>query len=508
MFQSHTIFQNPSRLLWLIVASLLLLGLSQVLWLNKVWQEQKYILRQESNYIFQYTVMSLQDSLVRKSMSKKDIRLREKMPMPPQSWRRRTWQPMYPGVRQIITDTLKEPSRDETDMGEKLEKSQVKIIIARTDTHSGLVQRDVSRFLLNYRQDSSAAPGDLVFELQADTISTEVLKQRYILALDKAGLPHSFKLLHFSAQPTIISKSELSTIPAMAGLMHNHFVQAVFQDYKGYLVQKVLPNALFSSFLLSLTTLAFWLIFKTLKQQQKIARQKNEFVSNVTHELKTPLTTVGVALEALSDFEVLQNPEKAKEYLDISKLELDRLNLLVDKVLSVSMFEHQEMQLKPETLDLVATTRQVIHAMTLQAKSVGATINFHADSNPCMVFCDQLHLNGVVYNLLDNALKYRRETPEIEVSIGKAMREGIAFYNLAVRDNGIGISAEHQSQIFEKFFRVPAGDTHNVKGHGLGLSYVAHVVKEHGGCVWVDSVPGTGSRFIVEIPAAAPPPTA
>ncbi len=151
---------------------------------------------------------------------------------------------------------------------------------------------------------------------------------------------------------------------------------------------------LFSLLLFCLTSLSFWLIINNLKQQQKLSEQKNEFISNVTHELKTPLTTVGVALEALHDFEVLRNPEKTKEYLQISKLELERLNLLVDKVLRLSMFEQQALKLHPETLDLVGTTQQVIDAMTLQAKSVGATIRVPGRIPPCWVSCDRLHLDG------------------------------------------------------------------------------------------------------------------
>jgi signal transduction histidine kinase len=295
----------------------------------------------------------------------------------------------------------------------------------------------------------------------------------------------------------------MTTDPAMSGIMRRQFYVAEFQEYKGFLFLKILPYILFSFFLFGITSLAFWLIFNGLKKQQKLAEQKNEFISNVTHELKTPLTTVGVALEALDDFEVLRNPDKTREYLQISKMELERLNLLVDKVLRLSMFEQNALQMRPEWLDLAATTGQVIQAMSLQANAVGAVIRF--DQQPCTLLGDKVHLTGVVYNLLDNALKYCGNNPEIDVSVRNLVKDDQCFARLEVRDNGIGIAPEYHAQVFEKFFRVPMGNVHNVKGHGLGLNYVSAVVRQHGGSIYVESQPGMGSAFIVEIPAPTPP---
>ncbi len=512
MTQTAAIFKNPDRLLWLIVACLLLLGLSQVLWLGRVWDNQKQNLHQVTNYIFQTTVLSLQDSLISRSMGQKGFPMNGALSKAPAAFFGRPVLPGYePELRSKARFRVSQTINEDL-VGTPLweDRQHIKLILSSTDSQEIAMRHGLGRIFLNIKVDSLPdGQNDFTFDIKTDTIAPEELIQSFTAALGKAGLPTSFELLSGRSPAEFINQiAGITTKPVVSGILTHRFYAAKFNNYHGFLIRKTLIYGLFSLFLISITSLAFWLIFNTLKQQQKIARQKNEFVSNVTHELKTPLTTVGVALEALDDFEVLQNPEKAKEYLHISKLELNRLNLLVDKVLRVSMFEHQALQLKPEMLNLVDTARQVIHAMTLQAKSAGAAIHFKANSSPCMVCCDQLHLNGVVYNLLDNALKYRRETPEIEVSIGNTLREGIAFFSLSVRDNGIGISAEHQSQIFEKFFRVPAGDTHNVKGHGLGLSYVAHVVREHGGSIRVESVPGTGSCFIVEIPAATPPPTA
>lgn len=510
MIQNNTFFQNPGRLLGLIVSCLLLLGLSQVLWINKVWHEQKNILRQESNYIFQKTVLALQDSLVRRSMTDNGLHAQQDFPERSPLFDHPRWERHPSELHRETSVRLRKIIRKDKSFADGLDSGQIQVIISTSDSQPVSLQRGLGRFLLGIRNDSmEKILDDVVFEFRSDTIASQELRQRYASALEKANLPGTFTLLTNNDPGLFVTDNIMATEPVPAGLLRHHFSQAIFQNYQWYLFQKILPYTLFSLFLFALTSLAFWLIFNNLKQQQKLSQQKSEFVSNVSHELKTPLTTVGVALEALHDFDVLRNPEKAKEYLNISKIELNRLNLLVDKVLRLSMFEQQALTLQPETFDLAGIVNQVVSAMSLQAKAVGATIQLNnGDQQAAWVSCDRLHLTGVVYNLLDNALKYRREAPEIVVSIGKILRDNKAFITLKISDNGLGIAPEYQKQIFEKFFRVPAGDTHNVKGHGLGLSYVAHVLQEHGGAIVVESHPGEGSTFIVEIPAVELPPTA
>lgn len=501
------IVQNPGRLLWLIVASLLFLGLSQVLWIKRVWDEQRDGLRQETSYIFQQTVLALQDSLVRKSMrkgvnkldldstSKAAILTRMDFPPPPPNGMR--------GERVFIAHS-KDLCEGDT-FSEKMEK-KVSVFIKTAEKQPLAVENGLSRVFLNISQNTSdTSETQLVFSFETDSISPETLQLRFATALSAESLPHNFELLKRD-DPGFAPTNKMTTDPAMSGIMRRQFYVAEFQEYKGFLFLKILPYILFSFFLFGITSLAFWLIFNGLKKQQKLAEQKNEFISNVTHELKTPLTTVGVALEALDDFEVLRNPDKTREYLQISKMELERLNLLVDKVLRLSMFEQNALQMRPEWLDLAATTGQVIQAMSLQANAVGAVIRF--DQQPCTLLGDKVHLTGVVYNLLDNALKYCGNNTEIDVSVRNLVKDDQCFARLEVRDNGIGIAPEYHQQVFEKFFRVPMGNVHNVKGHGLGLNYVSAVVRQHGGSIYVESQPGMGSAFIVEIPAPTPPPIA
>lgn len=267
--------------------------------------------------------------------------------------------------------------------------------------------------------------------------------------------------------------------------------------YKGYLFQKILPELLFSLLLFTCVSLAFGLIYRNFRAQQRLSDMKNEFISNMTHELKTPISTVNVAIEALQHFDALSNPQRMKEYLDISRQEVNRLSLLVDKVLRVSQFEQGALLIKPDATNIRNLFEEVLQAMKLQFEKYNATVHFTTEGHDFVVRVDRLHLSSVLYNLLDNALKYSLVNPEINVRLWKLSGQEVAF---SVQDAGPGIPRAFQSRIFEKFFRIPHGDVHNVKGHGLGLSYVARVIDLHGGKIQLESAEGRGTRFEIHLP--------
>jgi two-component system phosphate regulon sensor histidine kinase PhoR len=266
----------------------------------------------------------------------------------------------------------------------------------------------------------------------------------------------------------------------------------------GYLITKMASPILFSLFLVGVTVLSFLLLYRNLQRQKKLTEIKNEFISNITHELKTPIATVGVAIEALRNFNAINDPKRTEEYLDISQNELQRLSLLVDKVLKLSMFEKKEIELKYEMLDLKGVVDEVVSSMRLQIEKYNASVSVNADGDTHL-HGDRLHLLSVVFNLLDNALKYGNSNTTVKFELKGKENE----VELTVADNGIGISTEYQDRIFEKFFRVPVGNTHNTKGYGLGLSYVSHVVQRHKGKIEVESQPGLGSKFIITLPKTA-----
>jgi two-component system phosphate regulon sensor histidine kinase PhoR len=263
----------------------------------------------------------------------------------------------------------------------------------------------------------------------------------------------------------------------------------------GYMFGKLKLPILFSLLLVGITIASFVLLYRNMMKQKKLAALKNEFISNITHELKTPIATVGVAIEALKNFNAIHDPKRTEEYLTISQNELQRLNLLVDKVLKLSMFENKEIDLKYEMLNLPDIVDEVVTSMRLQIEKYRAKVTVNTEGD-CSLQGDKLHLLSVVFNLLDNALKYGSADQEISIN----MEEKENSIELRMKDNGIGIPVEYKDKIFEKFFRIPHGDTHNAKGYGLGLSYVAHVIKKHKGTIAVESEAGKGSTFVINLP--------
>jgi len=279
------------------------------------------------------------------------------------------------------------------------------------------------------------------------------------------------------------------------GFAHPVTYELTLGNSFGYLVKKLISPILFSLFLVGVTVFSFVLLYRNLQRQRKLTEIKNEFISNITHELKTPIATVGVAIEALRNFNAINDPQRTKEYLDISQNELQRLSLLVDKVLKLSMFEKKEIELKYEFLDLKGVVDEVVSSMRLQIEKNHATVSINTEGDTHLQ-ADRLHLLSVVFNLLDNALKYGNGNTAIKFELKGKENE----VELSVADNGIGISQEYKDKVFEKFFRVPLGNTHNTKGYGLGLSYVAHVIQRHKGKIEVESQPGLGSKFIITLP--------
>jgi signal transduction histidine kinase len=288
------------------------------------------------------------------------------------------------------------------------------------------------------------------------------------------------------------------TAAMVTGFTTPYTYQALFTDANSYLLQQIQWQLIGSIGLIALLITAFGFMYQNLRRQQRLADMKNEFISNITHELKTPIATVNVAIEALRNFNAIQNPEKTKEYLDISGAELQRLGLLVDKVLKLSMFEKDAVHMQMEMLDLQQLIQEVVQTMRLQFDKVYATVQLETEGQYFTIQADRMHMISVVYNLLDNALKYSEGKPVITI---KLISKSPHIY-LQIADQGIGIPKAYQQKVFEKFFRVPSNDRHNAKGYGLGLSYVAHIVQQHGGQIAVTDNQPKGSVFTVQLPIA------
>lgn len=347
------------------------------------------------------------------------------------------------------------------------------------------------------------ASGKLLVNL---ILSEELMADKKALAkyagvLEKAGLPSHFTCKKSENPPPWENmRARRHERPVPPGpRMRFSFVLAELDFGNSFqpIMTKMYGQLLVSLFMTGMVVLAFRFMYKSLKEGQRMALLKNDFISNMTHELKTPVATVSVAIEALKSFSAMDDPKRTREYLDISALELNRLSMLIDKVLRINMFEADKLQLETQPVDLGRLTTEVVQSQQLQADKQHANIRWQQPANPVMVKGDRLHLMSVLYNLLDNALKYCDKQPEIEIGLEQTGNN----IRWTVKDNGPGIAAEYRTKVFEKFFRVPQQDRHDVKGYGLGLSYVYEVVQKHGGAISVDSEPGKGCTFMVTLPA-------
>lgn len=325
-----------------------------------------------------------------------------------------------------------------------------------------------------------------------DSLKLEEISTAYSLAMKEQQLSVPFTITR-SGSAGVFDAPALNEVTV--GLARPVTYKLLLENTFPYLIKRIALPILFSVILLGITILSFVLLYRNLLKQKRLADLKNEFISNITHELKTPIATVGVAVEALKNFNAINDPQKTKEYLDISSNELQRLGMLVDKVLKLSMFEKQEVELKYESVDLKTVVDEVVASMKLQLEKNQAHVFVTADGGMNLKG-DKLHLQSVIFNLLDNSIKYGKENPMIKID----MKNQVDNILLSVADNGIGMAQEYKDKVFEKFFRIPHGDTHNAKGYGLGLSYVMHVVKKHKGVITMESKPGIGTKFLIELP--------
>lgn len=301
---------------------------------------------------------------------------------------------------------------------------------------------------------------------------------------------------------TTTDSAKIATIPSeqiYKKPFSEEFYYLELDAYIVYTLKKMWFEFLMAFLLLTTITTAFYYILYSLKKQNELVAIKNDLISNITHELRTPIFTVSAALEALQSFNALQDPAKTKEYLDISQNELKRLSILVEKVLKTSIFEQPVANLNLESVNLESLLNTIITSLQFLLEKYNASLVFDCLSAQPIATIDKIHLTNVIYNLIDNALKYNNKRPKLRIEL-EDIGDNI---QLKIEDNGIGIAPQYLDKVFDKFFRVPTGNQHNVKGYGLGLNYVTGVIQQHNGQLKVESVLEKGTTFIITIPKQA-----
>ena len=486
-----------------MLASLVLLLVFELVWLTQVYQDQRRNLKQQADLAFLQAIDEVQDSLMQTVFTRGAFLQR------------------FPGKDSSPTNSVVRFSTfpSQKDTFQRDTTISISIDLTSRDTASvnppprehlfGLrnegkevsqVERSLRKVFVGPSKPQTDQPSSGLLSIwveQLDGVSEDSLELFFLLQEEvqqiELGTPFTLQEIQENDKPLLpgllYSRRYLDTPTDQSFAL-------VLTDPRGYLLGQMWVEILFAILLFGLVTLAFGTIYRSLTQQQRLTQLKNDFIANVTHELKTPITTVRVALEALQNFDALEDPMRTREYLDISKQELDRLTLLVDRVLKMSLFERDKLILKPESIELSNLLSSIVATMQLQFRKHAAEVHLDIPAGEYWVNGDRLHLTNVIFNLLDNALKYSPQHPDIKLSLTTGDSEAI----IVVRDKGIGIPAAYQEKIFEKFFRVPTGDRHDVKGHGLGLSYVAEVIRRHHGRVEVASQEGSGSTFSLYLP--------
>ncbi len=311
--------------------------------------------------------------------------------------------------------------------------------------------------------------------------------------------PPTFVLssLHTPVPPPTLMESELR-----ASLFPNDIIGESswllinFPNQQQYLLGKIWLTLSSSAFLVIVIISCFGYAIHTILRQKKLSEIKNDFINNMTHEFKTPISTVALACEALQDKDVNSSPGLMERYVGIINDENKRLGRQVEKVLQMAVIERKDFKLKPESVDVHSIVTQAIENIKIQVEKRDGWIDFRPEAMHTSLLADETHLTNIIYNLLDNANKYSNDQPKITVST-RDSSEGIS---IAVADHGIGMSTDEQARIFERFYRVPTGNLHDVKGFGLGLAYVKRIAKAHGGDIGVKSKIGQGSTFEIFLP--------
>ena len=314
------------------------------------------------------------------------------------------------------------------------------------------------------------------------TVSTSDGREIYRCAdYEPEGEEHTYSQILFSNDP-----------PSKMGILKIHF--PTMNSYIYSSVRFMIPALFFTVVLCIAFIYTIYVIFR----QKKVTELKNDFINNMTHEFKTPISTISLASQMLTDGAVTKSPQMLQHITGIINDETKRLRFQVEKVLQISLFDQHKATMKMRELDLDELITGVVNTFALKVEKNGGTISTQLEAHDAMIFADEMHITNVVFNLMDNAIKYKRDDEPLRLTIRTWNDHG--KYCLSIQDNGIGIKKENLKRVFDRFYRVHTGNLHDVKGFGLGLAYVKKVIQDHHGSIRAESELGVGTKFIIVLP--------
>ena len=339
-----------------------------------------------------------------------------------------------------------------------------------------------------------------------DSLLTLQLNERGI------ALPHRLEHIYTSDKTSAYTFVDTLAVTGTAGYVpspeakqynyafdiNTHQSYRLWMEPVTLLVLKEMSGILATSFIILIILIfAFWILIRTILQQKTLEEMKSDFTNNITHELKTPIAVAYAANDALLNFNQAEEKAQRDKYLRICQEQLQRLSGLVEQILSMSMERRKTFRLHPEALSIEEILEPLIEQHKLKSEK---PVHISTDIEPAglTLTADRTHFSNIISNLIDNAIKYSQEEAEVSICCRQInSAEQGELVEISISDHGIGIASEKQSHIFDKFYRVPTGNLHDVKGYGLGLFYVKTMTEKHGGSISVKSEPGKGSTFTV-----------
>jgi signal transduction histidine kinase len=367
--------------------------------------------------------------------------------------------------------------------------AQKKIVVKRKGLPDEMLLKSV-KLIIAHSEDTLKSHDTEMLEFSSG-IDTTIFKKYFYRRVSDNGMKFHIRWGPYKNDTGHVKQTRAILIEPFTGFF---LPKASVTGYQGYVFGRILTQIIFGFVLVFITGLAFIVSYRSIRNHMILNNLRNEFVSNITHELKTPVSTIMVALEALGNFDMKKDPHIMEEYLRLASEETGRLGELINRILDHTLLEQKEHPLELSDIDMNSTITEVVDMMNQKLGSKGR-IEFNAGEENISISGDKLYIKGVLINLIDNSIKYCDKEPVITMLAGRKGEDIV----IEINDNGPGIPGIYQKKIFEKFFRLPTEDVHNVKGYGLGLSFASLVMELHKGSIEVRNL-SPGCSFILKFP--------
>lgn len=338
----------------------------------------------------------------------------------------------------------------------------------------------------------------VIISLSNDSLSVAELDSIFKNQLFQKNIDIEYGLKHeiLEGKPIYVNqhleaKSPLSVKSTSPYLHFEGSLTAFFSNSTKVILKRILTGILLSTLLVLVVISCLFYLLKIIKQQKQIAEVKNDFISNITHEFKTPIATIGVALESIKNFNVINDTEKTKSYIDMSNTQLTKLNVMVEKLLETASLDSENLQLKKERSNVTDLIQILVnkHNIELTEKS----LSFNTSKTDIYANIDAFHFENAINNIIDNAVKYGGDTIKVDIN------QNTIGFTVSISDDGTGLNKVNKDKIFEKFYRIPKGNTHDVKGFGIGLYYTKKIVEKHNGAIHLN-LDNQWTTFKISIP--------